>query len=102
MRETGIINREISDVLSSLGHTDELIVCDAGFAIPVGTRTIDISYGENRPTVPEVLAELRKHFSVEKVVLSEDTRKEMPKRFQELATAFDDVPVETISKALVN
>ena len=43
MRETGAINREIEDALSTLGHTDEIIVCDAGFAIPVGVRTIDMS-----------------------------------------------------------
>jgi D-ribose pyranase len=99
MRETGIVNREICDILSTLGHTDEMIVCDAGFAIPNGVRTVDISYGESKPTVPEVLAELRKHFSVEKLVLSEDTLRKMPQRFRELVSVFDaGLPVETISQ----
>ena len=88
MRETGIVNREICDILSTLGHTDEMIVCDAGFAIPSGVRTIDISLAENRPTVPEVLAELRKHFSVEKLVISEETKKVVPSRFKELTKSF--------------
>jgi D-ribose pyranase len=97
MRETGIVNREICDVLSTLGHTDELIVCDAGFAIPLGVRTVDISLAENKPTVPEVLAELRKHLSVEKLVLSEDTRRVVPTRFKELAGAFGPgMPVDVI------
>jgi len=97
MRETGIVNRDICDVLSGLGHTDELIVCDAGFAIPAGVRTVDISLGENKPTVPEVLSELRKHFSVEKLVLAEETRRTGPTRFAALARSFGDgIPVETI------
>lgn len=97
MRETGIINREICDALSTLGHTDEIIVCDAGFAIPLGIRTIDISLGENKPTVPEVLAELKKHFSVEKVVIAEETRDMMPSRFKELSEAFgNNIPVDVI------
>ena len=99
MRETGIVNRDICDVLSTLGHTDELIVCDAGFAIPLGVRTVDISLAENKPTVPEVLAELKKHFSVEKLVISEDTKRVVPTRFKELAGAFGEaVVVETISQ----
>jgi D-ribose pyranase len=99
MRETGIVNRDICDILSTLGHTDEVIVCDAGFAIPLGVRTIDISLAENLPTVPQVLAELRKHFSVEKLVISEETKKVSPTRFKEFVKSFGKgVAVELISQ----
>jgi D-ribose pyranase len=99
MRETGIVNRDICDILSTLGHTDEVIVCDAGFAIPLGVRTIDISLSENVPTVPQVLAELRKHFSVEKLVISEETKKVSPTRFKEFVKAFGKgMAVELISQ----
>lgn len=50
MKEIGIINRELSDVISSLGHMDEIIICDAGFSIPLGIKTVDISLSENKPT----------------------------------------------------
>lgn len=99
MRESGIVNREINDVLSTLGHTDEMMVCDAGFAIPNGIRTVDISFSENKPTVPEVLEELRRHFSVERVVISADTQEKMPTRFQELAEAFDNVQIDVVPQA---
>jgi len=99
MRETGIVNNDICDILSGLGHTDEVIVCDAGFAIPLGVRTVDISLAENKPTVPEVLAELKKHFSVEKLVISEETKKTVPTRFKELSKAFGvNIPVELITQ----
>jgi len=99
MRETGIVNRDISDILSTLGHTDEVIVCDAGFAIPLGVRAIDISLAEDVPTVPQVLAELRKHFSVEKLVISEETKKVSPTRFKEFVKSFGKgVAVELISQ----
>ena len=99
MRETGIVNGDICDVLSTLGHTDEMIVCDAGFAIPTGVRTVDISLAENKPTVPEVLAELRKHLSVEKLVISEETKKVVPTRFKQLAKAFGaGVEVEIVTQ----
>ena len=100
MRETGTLNREISDMLSTLGHTDEIIVCDAGFAIPAGVRTVDIALADNKPTVPEVLHELRRHFSVEKLVLAEETQRTGPSRFAELAGSFGStVGIEVIPQA---
>jgi D-ribose pyranase len=100
MRETGTINRGISDVLSTMGHTDELIVCDAGFAIPLGMRTVDISLARNRPTVLEVLAELKEHFSVEKLVMANETKNVSPTRFAAISDLFGkDMPVETTPQA---
>jgi len=57
MRETGTINRNIDNLLSQIGHTEEIVVCDAGFAIPSAVATVDISLAKNKPTVPEVLQE---------------------------------------------
>ena len=34
MKKIGILNSEISRVISGLGHTDQIVVCDAGFPIP--------------------------------------------------------------------
>jgi D-ribose pyranase len=97
MRETGTLNREVSDVLSMMGHGDEMIVCDAGFAIPLGVRTVDISLAKDKPTVPEVLAELKDHFSVEKLVVANQTRDVSPTRFEAIAALFDgSIPLETV------
>ena len=97
MKETGLLNIEISDAIAHLGHMDELIVCDAGFPIPVGVRAIDISLKDNQPTTPEVLAEILRHFSVEKIVLAEETQVHSPTQFARLTGLFDkSVVVETI------
>jgi D-ribose pyranase len=100
MRETGILNRDISDVLSTLGHTDEMIVCDAGFAIPQGVRTVDIALAKDKPTVLELLAELKEHFSVETIVVADATQDVSPTRFAAVSRVFgDSVPVEVIPLA---
>ena len=78
MQEIGFLNSDIADALSRLGHMDELIVCDAGFPIPLGVRTIDISLKVNQPTVAEVLIEILKYFSVEKIVLAQETAGAQP------------------------
>ena len=81
MKETGLLNSDIADVVSRLGHMDELIVCDAGFPIPLGVRTVDIALAEDRPTVLEVLGVLLRDFSVERVVLADETQRHSPTRF---------------------
>jgi D-ribose pyranase len=97
MRETGVVNREISDVFSIMGHMDELIVCDAGFPIPLGVRTVDISLAKDKPTVLELLEELVKHFSVEKLIIAKETKNVSPTRFDAIVGLFQkDIPVETI------
>ena len=97
MKETGLLNSDLSDAIARLGHMDELIVCDAGFPIPVGVHTIDLSVKVNSPTVVEVLTEIVLHFSVEKVVLAQETQTHSPTMFTRLTGLFkEDVAVETI------
>ncbi|HUW17971.1 MAG TPA: D-ribose pyranase [Sedimentisphaerales bacterium] len=98
MRETGFVNRDVSDVISMMGHMDEMIVCDAGFPIPLGVRTVDISLAKDRPTVLELLEELIKHFSVEKLVMANETKNVSPTRFNAIVDLFPkSIPVETIA-----
>lgn len=97
MKEFGIINREIAAAISKQGHMDLLMVVDAGFAIPSHIEVIDISIAENKPTVPEVLSELKKYFSVEKMVMATQTKNVSPTLFTNISKAFGEgVPVETI------
>ena len=97
MKEIGIVNRDIAAVISEQGHGDLLMVTDAGFAIPLDVEVIDISLSENRPMVMDVLAELKKFFSVEKMYMSNETREVSPSHFKKVSEAFgNDVDVETL------
>ena len=90
MKEVGIVNRDIANALSIQGHGDLLMVVDAGFPIPLGVEVIDISLAENKPMVIEVLAELRKVFSVEKLIMAKQTKDINPSLFREMSVAFGD------------
>ena len=97
MKEVGIINRNIAAAISKQGHQDLLMVTDAGFAIPDGIEVIDISLGVNKPLVPEVLSELKKYFSVEKMIMARQTREVSPSLFDKISKAFGDkMEVEVI------
>jgi D-ribose pyranase len=100
--ETGILNRDIAAELSKLGHTDMLLIADAGLAIPNTTRVVDISLRPNDPTAPDVLDEVLRHFSVEKIVYSQATPDVSPAREAEFLKRFGaDVAVEVVPHAVL-
>ena len=84
MKELGTINREISRVISHQGYGDLLMVVDAGFPIPSNLDVIDISLGENNPMVVDILDEINKFFSVEKMILANQTRSTNPFLFKKI------------------
>ena len=97
MKEVGVLNRAVANAIAKQGHQDLLMVTDAGFAIPLGVEVIDLSLEVNKPMVLEVLAMLRKNFSVEKMVMANETLKTSPTLFEDISIAFgENIPVETI------
>jgi D-ribose pyranase len=97
MKEIGIVNRSIAKIISEQGHHDSLMVVDAGFAIPKEVEVVDISLGENKPKVVEVLNELKKYFSVEKIILAKQTQQTSPTLLKEITKVWnDDVEKELV------
>jgi D-ribose pyranase len=102
MKEIGILNRNIAASIAKQGHGDLLMVTDAGFAIPSGIEVIDLSIEENKPMVLEVLATLRKYFSVEKMIMANQTKNVSPTLFVQISKAFgEDVNVETVDHSAI-
>ena len=97
MLEVGILNSKIASLLARAGHMDEIIVCDAGFPIPTEVETIDLVVSENHPTVQEVLEVLLKYFSVEKIIMAEETKQHSPSHFKRMVKLFGpNVALETV------
>lgn len=89
MNETGPLNRNLSSILAEQGHGDKIMVVDAGFAIPNGVRVLDLSLKANFPTVYDVLMELKEHFSVEGLIMSNETKKTNPLFFKSILKVFE-------------
>jgi len=96
MIEHGLINRKMARVIAEQGHQDLLMVVDAGFAIPLGVEVIDLSLKENEPKVVEVLAELRKFHSVEKLIIAQQTKDKNPTLLSDISNVWENVIIEII------
>lgn len=98
MKEVGMINGHIDSSLNRQGHMDLMMVVDAGFPCPDHVELIDIALSKGKPQILEVLAELRKVHSVEKIVMAQETQDHNPSYFDKVAKSFgDDVELEVIT-----
>jgi len=63
MKKTALINAELSYLVASLGHFDEITICDAGLPVPDHTQRIDLALTHGIPkfidTVSVILGELQ-------------------------------------------
>lgn len=69
MKKSGIINAELMYELTSLRHTDKMVICDAGYPIPRDAVVVDVSLKENMPRVMNVLPLILNEIIVEKYVI---------------------------------
>jgi len=97
MKEVGMINGQIDSALNRQGHMDLMMVVDAGFPCPDDVELIDIAVSEGVPAILDVLAELRKVHSVEKIVMAQDTQDHNPTYFDKVSQSFGEgVEIEVI------
>lgn len=76
MRKSGIINAQLAYSLARLGHTDRLVVCDAGFPIPPGPEIVDLAFRFGVPSFETVLSGLLDELVVEGATAAGEVREQ--------------------------
>ena len=99
MKRHGILNSDISRVLSYMGHTDCIGIGDCGLPIPDETERIDLAVKFGVPTFMDVLKEVGNDMKIEKIVLAEEIKEHNPQVLAEITEYFkgQDVEVEYVS-----
>lgn len=78
MKKGVLLNADVSAVIARMGHTDALVIADAGLPIPSGTARIDVAVSEGVPGFMQVLAAVTAELCVERVVLAEEIKSKNP------------------------
>ena len=101
MKKQGILNSDISRVLSYMGHTDTICIGDCGLPIPDAVERIDLALAFGEPTFMRTLEIVAGDMKVEKIVLAEETKEQNPEVLGQIQTFFasQDVEVEFVSHA---
>lgn len=78
MKRNGILNSDISRVLSYMGHTDRIALGDCGLPVPEETERIDLALEFGKPSFLEVLKPVANDMKIEKIVLAEEIKSQNP------------------------
>ena len=99
MKKQGILNSEISRVLSYLGHTDCICIGDCGLPIPDETERIDLALTFGEPTFMRTLELVAGDMKIEKIVLAEEIKTQNPTVLAGIEALFagQNVEVEFVS-----
>ncbi|KJQ55185.1 D-ribose pyranase [Microbacterium sp. SA39] len=82
------INPALSRVISETGHTDLLVVTDAGLPIPVGAERIDLAYRPGAPAFLDVLDTVLAELVVEGATVSAEVAEKSPEVLDALRERF--------------
>lgn len=72
MKRYGMLNSSIAKVLSDLGHTDYIVIGDAGLPVPEGVPKIDLAVTAGTPSFQLVVSAILDDMVVEKVIAAEE------------------------------
>ena len=78
MKKGTVLNAEISSVISRLGHTDTLVICDAGLPIPQDTQRVDMALTQGVPSFMQVLEVVSAEMQVESAILAAEIEMHNP------------------------
>jgi D-ribose pyranase len=96
MKKSDLINPALSEVIARLGHTDMLVLADAGLPIPANTQRIDLALTKGIPPFLETLRVILSEMYVEKAIVAEEMLNTSPAMFEQLKGLLGTTPVEVV------
>jgi D-ribose pyranase len=83
-RNSGTLNGQLARVISETGHSDQVVVTDAGLPIPAGVERVDLALTPGVPAFLDVLDAVLDELEVEGALLSEEIREASPQMLTEI------------------
>ena len=96
MKKIGIINQPIAAVMASLGHTDTVVIADAGLPIPDQPQRIDLALTQGIPTFMNTLRVILTEMQVERAIVATEMTQVSPDLYREVKTLLAGIPLETV------
>ncbi|AYV24358.1 MULTISPECIES: D-ribose pyranase [Vibrio] len=90
MKKSALINSELSYLVSTLGHTDEVTICDAGLPIADHVQRIDLALTHGVPAFLDTVKVYLAEAQIEGVVIAEEFKQVSPELHDALITTIEE------------
>ena len=89
MKKSTLINAELSYLVATLGHTDEITICDAGLPIPQHVKRIDLALTHGVPSFLDTVRVILSESQIEGVIMAAEFAEVSPAHHQALLAILD-------------
>ena len=93
LKKNGVLNKDISEAIASMGHLDEITICDAGLPIPDYVWRIDLAVKEGIPDFIEVVQAIADDLVVQQIILAKEVKERSPDIDKQVRAIFPDTEV---------
>jgi len=97
MKKTTLLHTELSQLISSLGHMDMIVIADAGLPVPKGVQKIDLALRAGIPGFIDTLETILVELCVEKAMISNEMKDNNYHNYEGLLRLIGDTPIATVS-----
>lgn len=97
MKTKGILNSDISRVLSYMRHTDMICIGDCGLPCPDDVELIDLSVSANLPSFLQVLDAVLSDYTAEEYYLAEEMDSKSNIMFNKTKERMGKIPCRLLS-----
>lgn len=97
MVKKGLLNAEILKEIASLGHTEYLVVCDAGLPIPKGVKLIDISLMQGVPSFMDVCKCISELLVIDSIIVAKELESNNNAVYEKVNKLFCNIPKKSIA-----
>ena len=78
------LNGQLSRVISEIGHTDQIVITDAGLPIPLAVERVDLAVRPGLPTFLDLLDVVLDEVVIEGATMSSEIREHSPQMLQQI------------------
>ncbi|MCC8366678.1 D-ribose pyranase [Xenorhabdus sp. PB61.4] len=94
MKKGVLLNSDISAVISRLGHTDQIVISDAGLPIPSSTQRIDLALTQGIPDLLSVLDVVVQEVQVEAAILAAEIIEHNPQVHEQIIKCITEIEIK--------
>ena len=97
MKRSGVLNSGLSRIIASMGHTDKLVVCDAGLPIPKNSDVVDLALTKNIPGFIDTLKVILEELKVEEAIVTNELVKGNAKFYKEINSLLNGTKIKKVN-----
>ncbi|HVU11737.1 MAG TPA: D-ribose pyranase [Phototrophicaceae bacterium] len=96
MKKTALLNQPLSALIAGLGHTDCIVVTDAGLSIPTTVQRIDLAVSAGVPSLLDVLRAILSEMQISNAIIASELPEHSPQFYSALLPLLNGIAISEV------